>query len=79
MSYAKSNPLRTLRQIKGVQNLHYLLYAYYAGYEVFEPERGEESCDSTTLKITSYIAKRGQVPVRLIMYVHALSMAIILC
>jgi hypothetical protein len=80
ISCAKLNPLRTLRQIKGVQDLHNLLCAYYAGRKVFEPEGSKESClASTTLKITSRMAKRGQAPVRLIIYIHAPSAAIILC
>jgi hypothetical protein len=50
---AKSNPLGTLKQIRGVQDLHNLLCAYYAG-------RKESCLASTTLKITSRMAKRGQ-------------------
>ena len=74
ISCTKSNPLPTLKQIQGAQDLHNILC------KVFEPEGSEESClASTTLKITSRMAKRGQVLVRLIMYVYALSAVIILC
>jgi hypothetical protein len=71
------NPPSTLKQTKGVQNLHSILCAYD---NIAKLEGSKESClASTTLKITSRMAKRGQVPLRLIMYVHALSAAIILC
>jgi hypothetical protein len=51
----------------------------YDGREVFELGGSEKLPDSTILKITSRMAKSGHVLDRLIMYVHALSSAIILC
>lgn len=48
-------------------------------YDVAKFSREESCLDSITLKIASRLAKRGQLLVRLIMYVHALSAAKILC